>query len=447
MLTKTIKWILIFCIISSACKVNEDCHHMYDCVSDKCEHKNLMPISYYDALGAICVASVSALANASGLGGGPLMTIILIVVFNFKVEEAVPLSQITVFSGTLIGTLMRLHLRHPTREKPAIDYELLVVVITPLLLGTTSGVFLSMIFPVWATLSLLTLVLVWITFEAARASMKSYTLENKEKTLVLKSSINSEEQYNITYVSSDRIAKPLQQILKSDKMCAPPLLTTLLVFIYGYNVLISLMRGSKYFHSIIDVPFCSAEYWVFTGSTAGFSLFLTLLIAIYLNRRCRKKINVGYHFDDCDMIWNFLPCFICVIVSIMAGIAAGLLSIGGGIIMSPIMYKLGLRTEVIVPTSSVLYVLTSSLAAILYVISGHINYYYALWVAGSAFIGSIIGIVGIKVLVNKYKRSSLMVISMTMLLALCTIIVPTYGIIEYTVNSSRDDTKSYCPEE
>ena len=86
------------------------------------------------------------------------MTIILIVIFDFHIVEAVPLSQVTVCAGTFIGTLLRIHLRHPTRDRPAIDYELLLLVISPLLLGTSIGVLLEMLITSWLALGLLSII-------------------------------------------------------------------------------------------------------------------------------------------------------------------------------------------------------------------------------------------------------------------------------------------------
>ncbi|OMJ74083.1 hypothetical protein SteCoe_27066 [Stentor coeruleus] len=442
-----LKWVLVLCIISNACKVNEDCHRLHECISNECVHKTLTPITFYDIIGAFCVLSVSSIANASGLGGGSLMTIIMITIFNFSVAHGVALSQITVFAGTLLGTLMRLHLRHPTRDRPAIDYEFLLIIIAPLLFGTTLGVLLSMMTPPWLILSILTIILIWVTFEAAIASVRAYSLENRENNLVPKEPESSDEQLNITYVTSDRIAKPLKRIIKGEQLCAPPVIGIVLSLIYVYNVIILLMRGSYYFMSIIDIDFCSVEYWVLTGSTAGFSLLLAMIIAFYLNHRTREKINVGYNFDDYDMIWSFWPCLICVFSAIIAGVLSGLLSVGGGLLMSPIMLKLGLRPQVVIPTSSVLHVLTSSLALIIYIISGRVEYYYAIWVSGAALIGSMLGILGIKFMVNKYKRASIMIITMTFLFALCAVIIPAYGIIEYATSSTKEITSSYCPNE
>ena len=438
------KWLLLIIFLASSCKTDSECSRLYICTDQNCEHKDLFPLSLNDIFGSFAILCASCLANASGLGGGPLMTIILIVIFDFHIAEAVPLSQVAVCAGTFIGTILRIHLRHPTCDRPAIDYELLLLVISPLLLGTSIGVLLEMLISSWLTLGLLSIILAWITFEATRLSIRSYKKETFERAQPLTTQDNESE--NIIYVSSDEIGIPLRSIIKSEQKIAPPMIVAMLIVIYLYNILCILMRGSSYFDSIVSIPFCSNEYWAMTFVVMLSMIVVTVVISIYLRYRTRKKIVVGYNFDDADLIWGLWPCLICAVSGVFAGACAGLLSIGGGIVMSPILFRLGLRTQVVVPTSSILYVLTSSMAVILYIISGKLLYTYALIVAGFSLIGSVLGIFGIRVLVNKYQRASIMAIAMTILFALCTIIIPTYGIVYFSTNNVTEVPVSYCPE-
>jgi uncharacterized membrane protein YfcA len=437
------KWLVLYLILyfATACDTDNDCLRQEVCTGSSCKHKGLFPISIYDVLGAFCVLIVSALANASGLGGGPLMTIILLVIINFHTPNSVSLSQVTVFAGTCLAAGSRIHLRHPTRDKPAIDYELLLLTITPLLLGTTLGVLLEQYSPSWVILSLLTFILSWITYEAGVGAFKAYNLENKERAQQL---LNEEaEDGDVTYVTSDLIAIPLRRIVDSERRIAPPLIVTLLFFIYTFMVISSLIRGGRRIESIVGLKFCEGSYWIATYTFMGISIFISILIILYLKWRTRQKINVGYNFDDYDLIWNYTPSLICFGSALVAGMTAGFFSIGGGLVMSPIMLKLGLRPQVVVSTSSVLYVLTSSLAVILHTVSGNIDLDYSLWLAVFSLIGSSIGIVGMKILVKRFQRTSIMILAMTGLLALCTVIIPAYALSRYD-EFSKGSRKSMC---
>ena len=142
-----LKWMLCALVIVNSCKTDSDCPRLHICINSDCEHKDLFPLEISDILGVLCILTISALANASGLGGGPLLTISLLVIINFDLRLAVPLSQTAVCSGTLIGTIMRFRERHPTRDRPAIDYEMLLLIISPILLGTTIGVLFQQLLP------------------------------------------------------------------------------------------------------------------------------------------------------------------------------------------------------------------------------------------------------------------------------------------------------------
>ena len=205
------------------------------------------------------------------------------------------------------------------------------------------------------------------------------------------------------------------------------------------------MRGSSYFNSIVGIKFCTKGYWGMTFGVLSSMVIVTVILAIYLRYRIQKKINVGYNFDDFDTIWKYKPCALCATSTLFAGICAGLLSIGSGIVISPILFRLGVRPEVVVSTTSVLYVLTSSIDVILYIISGKLLYDYALFLGIISLIGSLIGIIGIKLIVKHYQRSSIMIIAMISLLILCTIIVPIYGIIYYSDTNITEKILGYCP--
>lgn len=425
------KWLVLYLIIyfAIACEESSGCSGLKDSQNDSNnEHKSLFQLNVYDVLGAFCILLASALANASGLGGGLLMTIILLMVFQFNVSNSLSLSQVTVCAGTLIAAASRINLRHPTRDKPAIDYELLLLIITPLLAGTTLGVLIAHYTPMWVFLTLLTLMLTWMTYESGVGALKAYNIENKERAEKLNLEDKESEDGNVTYVTSEIIAIPLRKIIESEKKIAPPTIVTMIFFIYVFMLVAPLLRGGDKIDSIVGLHSGSSNYLIATYTYFGICLVISIAVVLYLKKRIRKKIMVGYNFDDYDLIWNFTPSLICLASALFAGISSGFFSVGGGLVMSPIMLKLGMRPQVVVSTSSVLYVLTSSLAVITYAVSG-IKLDYSLWVAAFSLIGSVIGIIGMRLLVKRFQRTSIMVLGMTILLALCTLIAPVYFLI------------------
>lgn len=165
-------FIVSLVVINSAlgdqCFSDSDCRSLNNCEDGQCVHKTLWPLSFMEAFGLFLIIFVSALANAGGVGGGQIMLPILMVVFAFDTHMAIPLCQVIICGGALIAIGLKIQSRHPTKNRPLIQYELILLMISPLLLGTTYGVMLNQMFPDWLIELLLTLLMIYITFKSVR---------------------------------------------------------------------------------------------------------------------------------------------------------------------------------------------------------------------------------------------------------------------------------------
>lgn len=144
---------------SSDCDLDSDCPDLNTCKDSKCVHKSLNPPAPEEIIGTIVIIILGALSNAGGLGGGTFMVPLLILIFLFQTHEAIPLSQVFVFGGSLLACVLRFKQKHPSRDRPVIMYELNMVMMSPLLVGTTVGVLLNQMFPDWLIQSILSCVL------------------------------------------------------------------------------------------------------------------------------------------------------------------------------------------------------------------------------------------------------------------------------------------------
>lgn len=159
---------LSFLTLVLSCRTDSDCSRLSVCISEECEHKDLFPMSITEYLGVILVILLAGLSNAGGIGGGAIMMPILILLFGFVPHYAIPISQVIIFGGSLIAIVMKLPSRHPTRDKPLIFYDLILLTTSPLLLGISTGVMLNEIFPSWIIELLLTIVLAYMTFNTSK---------------------------------------------------------------------------------------------------------------------------------------------------------------------------------------------------------------------------------------------------------------------------------------
>jgi uncharacterized membrane protein YfcA len=163
-----------------------------DLAKSKCRHKYVYPLSFKEAIGLFMIIIGSALSNAGGIGGGGLLIPILLLLLGFYTHEAIPISKLMIFTGAITSFFLGFRQKHPFRNSISIDYNIPMLLVPFLLLGTMIGVTLNKVTPPWVILISLTLVLVintYKTFKKGRETHKNekimaanIQLENSSRT-------------------------------------------------------------------------------------------------------------------------------------------------------------------------------------------------------------------------------------------------------------------------
>ena len=128
------------------------------------------------------IATISA--SASGIGGGGLLVPIYLIVMGWSVKNAVPLSNATIFGNAVTNIIINFPLRHPTADRPLVDFDLALVLIPMELTGSLVGVLLNILFPQWLTLVCLFLLLLSTTHRTYNKGKATWIKENKERQQV-----------------------------------------------------------------------------------------------------------------------------------------------------------------------------------------------------------------------------------------------------------------------
>lgn len=145
------------------CQTNSACHEAlspkYSCDVDRgiCVHESLATLSKQYIIGIIIIIFISAFANAGGIGGGSVIVPALTILFQYEVNEAIPLSKGTIFAGAVINVFFLLNQRKKeNKNKSLIDYRLCAFMLPIMMCGTFFGVYLNFIFPPMIIILLLT---------------------------------------------------------------------------------------------------------------------------------------------------------------------------------------------------------------------------------------------------------------------------------------------------
>ena len=166
-----------------------------------------------EIFGVILVLILSGLLNATGIGGGELFVATLISLFNYDIEQAVGISYSILFGGSLAKTLFSMKLRNSESGKPLINYNVAMILIPAMLMGTIVGQYLNQIFPSLIILICMTLLMCIALFKIYK---KAISTKKEEKALLKISSDKKNLALNESELSKFTKRRPtVEQIISS----------------------------------------------------------------------------------------------------------------------------------------------------------------------------------------------------------------------------------------
>ena len=163
---------------------------------------------------------------------------------------------------------------------------------------------------------------------------------------------------------------------------------------------------------------CSTRYWV------GFSLQLALMASIssavawYLDEEEKKSSSndPSVKGEDATPGEKASSVILFQALAFTAGLLGGMVGLGGGVILAPMLLSLGIQAQVASVTTTTIVVLSSSAALINFAITGMLNAQYAVVFGASAAVASLMGTIYIGKYIKRTGRVSLVVISLTVVM-------------------------------
>ncbi|EQC34957.1 hypothetical protein SDRG_07754 [Saprolegnia diclina VS20] len=432
-----------------------------------CIEKDLFaPFTRADAFSTFMAFLAAALGAGCGVGGGGLLVPLYILVVGLGPKHAIPLSKATIFGAAVATFLVNYPRKHPHKaHRPVIDYALAGMMEPPTLIGTIFGVMANRTFPPWLILVLLITLLSYISYkttlkgnklfakeqiELAKASTPGNSIQSPKDTLSL---MHHEKRQRITaavaakkWLLLTRTNKQRRALLAQDEedfqslplldlpvankkaflkemqlnieriesivfpwRCVLPLLVCWVVLLVQM-----LFLGGHGAPSLVGIHCGSSVYWVLTFAPLLVLVYITYHMGINLRLRNRLVVVSGTPFVDGDVHWTKrttqvvfpLYCF-------FAGVAAGLLGIGGGMVKGPVMLENGILPVVQTSTASFMILFTSSATTLQFAIAGmfpgQLQYDYVFWYILVGFGGGLFGQKCVGYLLKKYNRTSLLV--------------------------------------
>ncbi|GAV71263.1 TauE domain-containing protein [Cephalotus follicularis] len=379
--------------------------------------------------GALCFIAAS-ISSAGGIGGGGLFVPILTIVAGVDLKTASSFSAFMVTGGSVANVMYNLFSR-----KTLIDYDIALLSEPCMLLGVGIGVICNLMFPEWLITVLFAVFLAWTTFKTCKNGVWYWNLESEE---VKRSKGCGNAEIGVFRNGSFNpstglkcINNPLLGVEERRLRFSWMDLGVLVIVWFSFFVLY-LVRGNRYGQSFMPLEPCGVGYWIV--STLQIPLAIAFTVWILCRKDCCKEHIPNQQVTEDLATHRPSNKLIFPLMALIAGILGGVFGIGGGILISPLLLQVGIAPEVTAATCSFMVFFSSTMSAVQYLLLGIEHIGSALIFAIICFVASLVGLAVIQKAIQEYGRASLIVFSVSIVMALSTVLITSFG----AVNVWRD---------
>ncbi|OWZ10141.1 hypothetical protein PHMEG_00017053 [Phytophthora megakarya] len=193
-------------------------------------------------------------------------------------------------------------------------------------------------------------------------------------------------------------------------------------------VLFSMVKGGHGTPSVIGLSCGSIGYWLLIIVSFPFFVSVTVYFGMKISRFHTMLQVSDYTYAKGDMVWTKHAVIKYPALCTAAGVAAGLLGIGGGMVKGPLLIEMGLLPQVSSATSSSMILFTSSATTIQFIILGTLSVEHALWHGAVGFIAGLIGQLGMSYLIKKYRKSALVIFLIAIFIGVSGLVMGVLGV-------------------
>ena len=366
-------------------------------------------------IGFLSIFLAAGMSNASGLGGGLLFIPVLLLIMKFYPHEAIPISKIVIFAGAITSFFQNIKVKRPGRDVKALNYNLVIVNTSNLLLGTVFGVTLNKILPNTLILFLLCLLLFFNSYKTFKTFLKVYREENGEELQSMNSQIHSVSSRN------NDINQPLDQVdreIYKDKFILRWDKLQFVLFPFLIMAILSILRESEM------ISKCSLIYWILVLLFIIIVLAFDYFVIIHIEKEYNYRKMINFPYDSKDINWTRNTIMKLCFIGFLAGFIAGTIGIGGGVVLGPILLDLGIHPIVGTVTTNFLVLITSSSTTFQFILFKMLNYEYGFFCIIFSALGSYCGTHLVNSYVKNTGKQSFIVLILFFVVVISAVVLP-----------------------
>jgi uncharacterized membrane protein YfcA len=433
--------------------------------------RGVSEINVYDILAIVVMGFGLAMAASGGVGGGPIIVPLLVLVMGFDIKFATPASNFIIMGGAVANAIFNLQKRHPFVDRPLVDADICMGMIPAMMAGAVIGAFLSKLLPSYIISILFEIVLSASGFRTMQKGIKLHKAE-----VAKKKQLQAEEEHDKLLPPSDAAVDNSSTSHDSDHQHPPANAYAEIQSPGAAAVIISepadpakeqalavLSAHERRFqwrkHLFVFVCYLgilaasiggaaskcgSVTYWTILWAELPWVFCFTLAFVFYMRKHQAYKRSLHFPVAAGDIDWTTRTVMYFPLGCVFAGMVAGLFGVGGAIITGPLLVEMGVVPEVASSTSALLVLYSSAAASAKFALFGMIRYDWAGMLCALAFCVTIVAQVHIGGYVRRTGRQSIIVfcIGITICVGVCLML---YSVVKSVIDDAgKPFTVDFC---
>lgn len=359
----------------------------------------------YNLLNLI-IGIISIITTIGGIGGSCFYIPLFCIVEKKSIEDAIPITLVTLFGDALIRFLFLINKKHPLCSN---RYLINIHLVTLLSIYDSNLSFLGIFINEYLTSKIKKILLTTILcVTLIRSIIHSFNIFHNSRR----------EDQNTILINIDGISFHIKQNTNSieyspdSKKEYIKSIIILIVILLVVNLFVYLQKKIKQYYTFVLILQMLFAYVIGTKISKH-------MIVTYENKK-----NNNFVFLPDDMIWNQTNVVKLIAIGSICGLVSTSFGIGGSMILLPIIIHTGVSPYVAIACTSVTSFISSISSCYNYAINNRIDYQYSIPLAISSGIGSYIGLLitkKCKLFKKQYILSSLICILLLISIVLINI--------------------------
>lgn len=365
----------------------------------------------------------------------------LTLIIGFDAKSSTAISKCMIMGAAGSTVYYNLKLKHPTLDLPIIDYDLAMLFQPMLMLGISIGVAFNVIFADWMVTILLIILFLGTSTKAFLKGVETWkqeTILKKEAERLrvenITADVEPEEHQEVDFKPLPSEPVPNEESNGNNEGSRNVRLPTdvtntiwinvrwkelgILVLVWIAFLVLQIFKTKS--------TTCSVEYWALNLLQIPVAMSVSLYEAVGLYRGTKSVASKG----EAGINWKISQLLLYFFCGILAGVVGGLLGLGGGFILGPLLLELGVPPQVSSATATFVMTFSSSMSVVEYYFLKRFPVPYAAYLFGVCVIAAFMGQHVIRRLVILLGRASLIIFILAFVIFLSALTLGGVGIVK-----------------